>query len=181
MPMAIELFLDHDADARVRSAWARLDEHGVPSLATNEPAAVYRPHVSLALFDDVVDPDPIGDACRAVTSAADRLPLVLPALGFFLTDEAPAFLSVTATSRLLDLHRRVAAAIRPHVTGSSPYYEPDALLFHCTLAIGVRDPAAVLRALDGFTLPVLAEGVGLHLVDVLTGAVLLDLWQTTTR
>lgn len=175
MPMAIELYLDDDSDTRVRAAWARLDEHGIRSLGTRDHAD-YHPHVSLSVFDDV-DPMVIATACRNVTSVQDAVLLLMPAIGFFLTDEAPAFLAVTPTRRLLDLHRRVVEGIRGHVTGLWPYYEPDGLFFHCTLATAVRERAEVVRALDGFPLPVVAEGVGLHLVNVLTGESLLNLWH----
>ena len=175
MPLAIELLLDADADAQVRAAWARLDAAGIRSLGTRDDAA-YRPHVSLAVFDDVA-PSAIEAACRDLTPPGDGVPLVLSALGFFLTDEAPAFLAVTASRRLLDLHHEVVETTRPLVTGSWPYYEPDALLFHCTLATAVPDRAALVRALDGFELPVIANGESLHLVDVLTGESVADLWR----
>lgn len=173
--MAIELYLDDDADARIRAAWARLDDQGIRSLGTRDDAD-YHPHVSLSVFDDI-DPGVIATACRDVTSVQDAALLLMPALGFFLTDESPAFLAVTPTSLLLDLHRRVVEGIRGHVTGLRPYYEPDGLFFHCTLATAVRDRTEVVRALDGFPLPVVAEGVGLHLVNVLTGESFLNLWH----
>ena len=152
-----------------------LDEHGIRSLGTRDDAE-HQPHVSLSVFDDI-EPGLIEAACRDVTSAQDRLRLVMPSVGFFLTDEAPAFLSVTPSMPLLDLHQRVVGAICPHVTGLWPYYEPDGLLFHCTLATAVPDRAEAVRALEGFRLPVLAEGTALHLVNVLTGESLANLWD----
>lgn len=172
--MAIELYLNADADARVRAAWSRLDASGIRSLGTSGNAE-YHPHVSLAVFDDI-EPSVIAASCRSVLRPEDDVPLTLSALGFFLSDEAPAFLAVTPSRKLLDLHVRVVDAIRRAVTGLWPYYEPDGLFFHCTLAMDVSDRAAVVRALDDLELPIVATGGGLHLVDVLTGKSVLDLW-----
>jgi hypothetical protein len=90
----------------------------------------------------------------------------LEPLGFFLTREAPAFLGVVPSRRLLDLHRAVHRAIEPVVVGIWPYYLPDALLPHCTLAMGVTDKAKVTEILDRFQTPIPALVSGAHLVEV---------------
>ena len=56
--------------------------------------------------------------------------LSLAALGFFLTDEAVAYLQVVPTGQLLKAHGEVVAAMMPNVSDLWPYYLPDQLLSH---------------------------------------------------
>jgi hypothetical protein len=167
MPLAVELYLDPPADKRVRAIWRTLDAAGVPSLGS-VPGTDYHPHVSLAAFDSAK----IDDVVRVVRPLlAECLGIALPlvALGAFLTQESVAFLSVVPTEPLLAAHRGVADALRPVVQGYWPYYEPSALLPHCTLAMGVIDHARVVEAVRRHELPILAEAFSAQLVDVSTG------------
>ncbi|AXX31919.1 MULTISPECIES: 2'-5' RNA ligase family protein [Actinosynnema] len=167
MPFAIELFLDEQAESRVRRMWAALDEHGIPSLGALADHDV-DPHVSLTAFDHG-DVDAVADALASVFAAEAPFPLSLTALGFFLTPVAPVFLGVTPTAALLRVHRAVHNAVEPFVERMAEYYLPDALLPHCTLALGVSDHAAVFRALSGFRLPVVASAVSARLLEIPEG------------
>ncbi|BEL03403.1 hypothetical protein Q0Z83_015940 [Actinoplanes sichuanensis] len=164
MPHAIELFLDEQSDRRVRQIWTALDEHGVPSLGSR-PGADYHPHVSLSVLEHD-DPARIADALRPVLATATGLPLPLASLGFFLTDESVAFLGAIPSQRFLTLHRRVHEAVEPIAEDIRPYYRPDRLLPHCTLATGVTDRAAVLDVMSAFPLPILAVTESAQLVEV---------------
>ncbi len=93
------------------------------------------------------------------------MPLV--SIGFFLTDEAVAFLCVAPSARLLSLHRDVCSTVSPSALHA--FYGPDALLPHCTLAMGVSDHAAVTAASLGH-LPIPAVAASAHLIDVRSGA-----------
>jgi hypothetical protein len=163
MPYAIELFLDEPADDRIRQIWAALDDHGIPSLGSI-PGAGHPPHVSLSVFDHG-DPAEITDALRPILVACAGLPLPLAPLGYFLTDESPVFLGVIPSARLLTLHRAVHRAIEPLVDNVWPYYRPDALLPHCTLAVGVADRAGALGVVARFPTPIPAVARGAYLVE----------------
>ena len=157
---AIELFLDEDADAQVRRVWAALDEHGVTSLGS-VPASDYHPHVTLSVFE-CGDPAAVLGALPEVAG----LPLPLESLGFFPTAEAPVFLGVVPSARLLALHHAVHRAIAPIVDHIRPFYRPDALVPHCTLAVGVTDPARALEVAARLPLPIHAFASGARLVEV---------------
>lgn len=157
---AIELFLDEDADARVRRIWAALDEQGITSL-DSDPGSDYHPHVTLSVFEDG-DPAEVLEALPLVAG----LPLPLESLGFFPTEEAPFFLGVVPSARLLTLHQAVHRAIEPIVDRIRPYYRPDALVPHCTLAVGVTDRARALAIAARFPLPIPAVASGVHLVEI---------------
>ncbi|MCA2216104.1 2'-5' RNA ligase family protein [Wangella sp. NEAU-J3] len=164
MPHAVELFLDERADHQIRQIWAALDAYGVTSLGS-VPQSRYRPHVTLSVFEHG-NPSEVADAVRPVLATSVGLTLPLAALGFFLTEEAPAFLGVVPSSRLLAVQRAVHDAIEPLVDGIWPYYRPDALLPHCTLAVGVTDKARVLDVVTRFPAPIPARASSAHLVEI---------------
>ncbi|MFC4066660.1 2'-5' RNA ligase family protein [Actinoplanes subglobosus] len=165
MPFAIELFLDEHSDRLVRHIWAALDAHGVGSLGSR-PGSGRHPHVSLSVFEHG-DASTVSDVLRPMLADVAGLSLPLANLGFFLTDESVAFLGVVPSQRLLALHRQVHEAIEPIVEGVWPYYRPDALVPHCTLATGVTDRAVVIDVVSGFTLPIHAVAASGRLVEVL--------------
>lgn len=151
--VAAVLHLDELAERRVRQAWRALDEHGVPSAgATSEDG--FRPHITLAIVDSA-DPRALLARLRGPLTDVVGLPLTLSSLGFFLTDKAPAYLSVAPTRRLLQVHEKVHRAIGT-AAGSWPYYRPGTWVPHCTLAMGATCQTAVAEALGRWTLPIRA-------------------------
>lgn len=167
MPLAIELYLDDHATRRIREIWAALDEQGIRSPGS-VPDTVHCPHVTLASFQSG-DETRIADAARPPLAGAPGLALSLEPLGFFLSEEALAFLGVVPTSQLLDLHRAVFDAIGPHVTGLGRFYRPGVLMPHCTLATGVTDHGAVARVVSEFHTPIPAFVASAHLVELPSG------------
>jgi len=164
MPFAVELYLDDDADKRVRSIWEALDAGGVQSLGS-VPRSAYRPHVSLAVFDSG-DGEVLDVVLREALQKSLGLVMSLPSLGFFLAEEPVAFLGVVPSVALLAAHRVVVDALAGVVIGYWPYYEPDALMPHCTLATAVREPAKVTQIVAGFGLPIVATITSAGLVEV---------------
>ncbi len=151
----VELRLDDAADAAVRALWVALAARGIEPLGG-------APHVSLAAFaggDVATARAAVAEATRDVAGLA----LPLGAVGFFPTAEAVAFLAVMPSARLLALQEAVHAALVPHVTGLGAYYAPGAWLPHCTLALGVTDPAAALAAVGPVEIAATASGA--ELVD----------------
>lgn len=169
MPYAIELFLDDEADHRVRQIWTALDGHGVPALGS-VPGAGYHPHVSLSVFEGG-DPAGTAEALRPILATSVGMPLPLASLGFFLTDESVAFLGVIPSARFLALHHAVHSALEPSAADVWPYYHPDALVPHCTLATGVTDRARVLEVVASFSLPVAARVAAANLIEVPGGRI----------
>jgi hypothetical protein len=168
VPYAVELFLDEEAEQQVRRIWAALDRAGISSLG-GIPDTHYHPHVSLSVFDQG-EPARVVEALRPVLAGSAGLPLPLAPVGSFLTDEAVVFLGVVPSARLLGLHRAVHRVLEPLVDTVWPYYRPDALLPHCTLATRVTDPAAVIEIVSRFPTPISAYASGAHLVETPGGA-----------
>jgi hypothetical protein len=164
MPFAVELYLDPEADARVRDLWTALDTRGVVSLGSL-PKSDHHPHVSLAVFEDCSLPG-VADAVRASLGGVIGLPLALASLGFFLTTEAVAFLGVVPTRKLLDRHHALLEALDTVVDGLWPYYGVDALVPHCTLATGVTNPGLVSEVVSRCRLPILGTVGSVHVVEI---------------
>jgi hypothetical protein len=161
---AVELLFDPGADAQVSRVWRALRAAGVEA-PEERIDVIRRPHISLAVFEADATA-PLVAALEFPLHACLGMPLRLEAPGFFLTAEGVAFLAVVPSIRLLDAHRAVAQAIEPLVSDMRPHYAPDALLFHCTLATGVRDPSEVMKVLAASTLPIAAVVASAHLVEI---------------
>jgi 2'-5' RNA ligase len=146
------LYFDEVTEHRVRRAWAALEDHGIRSAGSTH-GEDYRPHLTLAIVD-ADRPGRIAADLRRPLADVAGLPVTLASLGFFLTEVSPAFLSVTATSRLLRLHEDVHAELDQATSWS--YYRPGTWVPHCTLAMGATSPTAVARALDSTPLPIQA-------------------------
>jgi 2'-5' RNA ligase len=164
---AVEIYLDPASEERVRSIWAAIDAEGVVSLGS-VPGTKYRPHVSLAVFEDA-DLTSVGDALVPETQAFVGMPLTLASLGFFVGPSLFAFLGVTPTERLLDVHRQLHAALDGVAHRVWSDYEPGAFVPHCTLAMGPQDVAPIVRALGSDRIPIDAIAHEVHLVEISTG------------
>lgn len=167
MHHAVECYFDETADAQVRAIWSRLDAEGVTSLG-GVPDTFYRPHVSLAVFE-TNRPDLAGSKLAPVLGPAIGLPLALGPLGFFLTEEAVAFLGVVPTRRFLDIHHRTVKHVKPLVEHFWPYYDVDNLVGHCTLAVGVHDHSRVAEIVAETTLPIPATVQSIDIVELPSG------------
>lgn len=156
---AVVLHLDDDTDAAVRRVWARLEEEGVPSVATTYGPG-YRPHLTLAIVD-TPHPGLLAERLRPRLDAVPGLDLTLSSLGFFLTPPGPAYLAVTPSRHLLGLHESVHDVLT--TADSWSYYRPGSWVPHCTLAMGVDSPTTVARALGNIQLPIHATVTSAHL------------------
>jgi hypothetical protein len=170
VPYAIVCYLDDSSDQAIRELWAMLDAAGIPSLGSATYAS-YEPHVSLAVFEEA-DVDTLCDLARSELRAFVGLPLSFTHLGFFLTEEAPAFLAVLMTELLQARHRELWDVLRGVVTGARDYYLPNALVAHCTLAVAVAERGRVANAIPNAALPLTARVESVNIVDVLTGRAL---------
>jgi 2'-5' RNA ligase len=165
---AVEFFFDDDADRAVRSLWARLEQAGVPSLATRTHGR-HRPHVTFALGGAI----PAG-ARESLRTDLRRLAiprLWLATLGVFGSTENVLMLAAITDTELLAVHSAVHDALAGRVRAPSAYYLPGSWVPHCTLAQGIEDRQVVA----GFATlhpvePIRASIVEVAVVDTHTGA-----------
>jgi hypothetical protein len=109
-------------------------------------------------------PEQAAARLRAPLANVSGLPVSMTALGFFLTNKAPAYLAVAPTTALLKLHENVHAALGAMETWS--YYRPGNWMPHCTLAMDVACQTTVAEALGETPLPIHAVVGSAHMVEL---------------
>jgi len=137
MPFAVEMYMDAEAEAKVRRIWKFLAESGIKSAMLK---AGYRPHVSLGVCEELN----VYGLAKELSSFAEitsPFEMTLSSIGLFHSSESVIFLGVTPTQKLLDVsgafHRffgKYAKAQRAYHVGS---WVP-----HCTLAFGLPNDIA---------------------------------------
>jgi len=127
---AVEMYLDAEAEDRVRALRRTLAEAGAGSCVESIASA---PHVRLALFDEL-------DRSRAV-SALSRFaescePLTVSLRGVETLDEPERviFLALAGEEELTAAHAELHAFLRSMRLTSSPLYLPGRWIPRCTLA-----------------------------------------------
>ena len=164
---AVEINFDADSEDRVTSLWASIDARGVGSLGS-VPGTEYRPHVSLAVFEKG-DPARLSAALTPILEPCLGIPLTLASLGIFVSPGVVAFLGVTPTERLLDIHQRVHGALVGMTEGNSSLYEPGTFVPHCTLAMGFGDVTPIVDAISADRMPIHAFAHEVHIVEISSG------------
>ncbi|MEV0697392.1 2'-5' RNA ligase family protein [Saccharopolyspora sp. NPDC050389] len=164
MAQAVVAFFDDAADSEIRALWRRLDEAGVPSLATRK----HRPHVTFAAAGGM--PTAARKALRAELELLSIPDLWLHTLGTFPGEERVLLLGAVVDTELLAVHSAVHDALAGRVQHPSAYYFPGAWIPHCTLAQGITDDqlAAGFQALQPPE-PVRAGISEIAIVDTRTG------------
>jgi 2'-5' RNA ligase len=169
---AVEFFFDDDADAAVRRLWQRLDEAGVPSLATRGSTRQrrHRPHVTFAMAGSI--PRRTVAALRTDLRLLSLPSLWLYTLGTFPTRENVLWLGAIADTELLAVHSAVHDALAGAVRQPSAYFLPGSWVPHCTLAqdLSGEQLAAGLAALHPVA-PVRAKVIEVGITDTRTGEV----------
>lgn len=145
---SLELLLGEDAEAAVRADWERLAEAGLPSSGRHRSPS-NRPHITLVAAPSLA-PETVPGIDERVAAAAGFVDLPLASAGVLLFGPGRGgyvvVRQVVTTPELLELHRRVCAAVGA-VPGQARTSFPGAWTPHVTLARRMR-PEQVATALD---------------------------------
>ena len=136
--------------------WDRVDEASALEDAPSIRALGYRPHLTLTRYS-TGDPSVL----RKGMAAFDRqrtISLYFDRVDFFDIEPLVLWLAPRRDQRLLDLHRRLHAALEPNAPSCDPHYAPAKWVPHLTVAIAI--PASrrlealklVSRRFDAFEL-----------------------------
>jgi 2'-5' RNA ligase len=167
MALAVCLLLDRRSEQQVRGLWQRLEQAGVPSLASHTHGR-HLPHLSLAVLR-TYDADKVAAAVENLPSA-DVTALYFDALGLFRRGRCWLVPSVTAG--LVRRQEAVVEAVRDTGADLHRHYEPGLWVPHFTIAPRVRLgslPEVAALVYDVLPLQVLADRAAL--VDSSTGRV----------
>lgn len=167
MAQALEFFFDGEADAAVRGLWRRLEDAGVPSLATRTHGR-HRPHVTFALASAI--PQRTRDALRDDLRLLSIPQLWLSTLSAFSANDTVLMLAAVVDTELLAVHSAVHDVLAGKVRQPSAYYLPGSWVPHCTLAQAV-DPAQVTAGFAALypVEPIRARVSEIAVVDTHTG------------
>ena len=169
MAQGLVFLFDPDADAAVRSLWARLERAGVPSLATHTHRK-HRPHVTFAMAGSI--PAATRDALRADLRQLSIPRLWLSTLAAFATVDNVLMLAAVVDTELLAVHSAVHDVLAGRVRQPSAYYLPGSWVPHCTLAQGIEpaQTAAGFAAVHPVE-PIHAAVTEIAVLDSHTGAI----------
>lgn len=167
MAQALEFWFDDAADAAVRKLWRRLDEAGVPSLATRTHGR-HRPHVTFALQGAI--PPRTREALREDLRLLAIPNLWLSTLAAFSASEPVLMLAAVVDTELLAVHSAVHDVLAKKVKQPQAYYLPGSWVPHCTLAQGL-EPAQVAAGFAALypVEPIRARVDAIAIVDTHTG------------
>jgi 2'-5' RNA ligase superfamily len=161
VPLALEIYLDAEANRRLTDLWYLLEKHGVPSRML---VAGYRPHVSLAVVREVRRPQVL---VHELAPTLRGLSFELSTAGTFV-GAGVLFLATIDRPALREAHATALRQLEPFVSGLDPLYEPAQWVPHCTLSFGLTrdelDRAVALceRALS----PIAAVASSVGIADV---------------
>lgn len=164
MAHSIELLLDADSDAALRSQWQALDDAGLPS-QVHVKSATNRPHITL-----VAAPRISPEADDQLRALAARFPLdcVVGAPLVFGGPRLTLARVIVPTAALLDLHAEVYRRSLPHVHGEPfGHCEPGRWTAHATLGrrYTVEEIGPALAAVAGSGTDLFARVIGLRRWD----------------
>lgn len=142
MPYAIEMFFDEELDATIRSVWNKLAER---KLAPYLAGCGSRPHVSLAVYDDL-DVPTAEDRLKSFAASLAPFSMMMWNLGIFSSPPV-VFYAPQVTQGLLALHSKFHDHFQGLGQGPAEYYLPGRWVPHCALAVRV-EPSRLPRVVD---------------------------------
>jgi 2'-5' RNA ligase len=165
MALAVCLLFDRRTDRALRALWDRLEELGVPTLASHTHGR-HVPHLSYAVIHD-------GDAdavLPAVRTLPDGGPVALRFDGLGMFRRGRSWLVPAVASEIVRRQEAVVAAVRATGAELHRHYDPGAWMPHCTVAPRVPLPMLpVLAAAVYEVLPLEGSADRAALIDSGTG------------
>lgn len=132
MNHAIELYFDKASTQQIDALRHRLVAHGIPIDAGT------RPHISLALYQDLNEPTLI-DSVRTFALRKCDLGFTLGSVGVFASNESVVFLAPKITHELLSFHADFLNFMQASQQNLNPYYDVNNWIPHCTLGLNLND------------------------------------------
>lgn len=136
MVIGVSAWFDVRTESAVRDIWRMLADAGISRTLHHGP---YRPHVTLAVYE-TIDRPTFTAALRRHLASVRSFPVVFSGLGVFLNNPPTAFLSVTLSERLRQLHCDAHELLEHTGRGAVAYHLRDRWNPHCSLALELPGP-----------------------------------------
>jgi 2'-5' RNA ligase len=134
MGFAVEMYFDSDTELAVRRLRRELTNHGLKSVLDEMGD---RPHISLAVIDDV-DPALLNPKLKVFALVTEKMPLILSAIGSFPSQEGILYLAPAVSRSLLEVHYNFHELLAETEIETAEYYRPGNWVPHCTIAQGLE-------------------------------------------
>lgn len=131
MKTAVELYFDPETEREIRAIRDRLCASD-STLENASGVVEYRPHVSLAVFDDV-DLLPIVTLLEEFAEFVAQFPVAFTSFGFFPGEAVVLYLAPPPTTQLIEVHRALHDQLTLRNIPCMEYYRPGKWHPHCTL------------------------------------------------
>ena len=134
MKYAIEMYFDRDTEDAIMSLVQKVADHG---LSTKFLEWKTRPHVTLAVFNDV-DEKKCVDLLNEFVENLNAIPAFLDSVAMF-NDTKVVFINPTMTKGMYQLQADLHEKLKEFDTQGWEWYLPDAWVPHCTIALNGED------------------------------------------
>lgn len=132
MAFAVSLLFDPETSDAISGRWKRLADAG---LSNSMLDLGYRPHVTLAVYDELAADAAIA-ALDRVFDNASQLAVTLTAFSTFGAGSGVCYAALAPSADLVRSHTTIVAAIGETCR---PHYQTRNWTPHCTLATGMTD------------------------------------------
>jgi 2'-5' RNA ligase len=163
MPFGVILYFDDQTETSILNVWKSLAENRLTSSMLTEGI---RPHITLAIFDDL-DCRPCENELKKITSKTASPLIQFTHLGLFTYPEPVIFAAPLVTKALLDFHYELHEKLT--VDGKDPWelYLPGRWVPHCSLALGYKaeKQSEIFQFCQVLPLPMHVQAVQLGVVS----------------
>lgn len=145
MPYSIGLYFDQATDSLVRNLWRLLAEQ---ELANYYHLSGNRPHITLAIFNDV-NCSKAETIISQISRSMDPFSISFQQIGLFPSVNGAVFWGPVVTKELLTLHSILYRAFDDFsVQPEFDFYKPGHWIPHCGLAMEITDNALIPKIMD---------------------------------
>ncbi len=138
MTYAIEMYFDKETENKIMSLPQKVADS---NLSTKFLEWKTRPHVTLAIFNDV-DESKCVELLNKFVKEVREMPAFLDSVGMF-NDTKTIFLNPTMTKSMYQLQADLHDALKEFDTQGWEWYLPDGWVPHCTVALTGEDEAEI--------------------------------------
>lgn len=138
MKYAIEMYFDKETESKIMNLAQKVADN---NLSTKFLEWKTRPHVTMAVFDDI-DENKCIDLLKDFAKDVNIIPAFLDSVAMF-NDKKVVFLNPTMTKSMYQLHADLHEKLKEIDAQSWKWYKPDGWVPHCTIALNSEDDEEV--------------------------------------
>ena len=147
MVYAIEMYFDKETEERIMSLAHKIADN---NLSTKFLEWKTRPHVTLAVFNDV-DEEKCIETMEEFVKGRKSIPAFLSGVGMF-NDTKVVYLNPSMKRSMYQLHADLHETFKDFDSKGWEWYQPDGWVPHCTIALNSEDEDEIFYKTSEFVL-----------------------------